>query len=123
MLSVLHRSTRPRVLALVSLALVPISLFVPLRGGPQVAGILCWTGLCTACVLRERMLLWAILCIGMLAGMAFGYWVSAPLSENPFSARLELIEPFIVAAFVTAGTGVFSVVRTAALPSQVRRID
>jgi hypothetical protein len=114
MSALLYRPPSPRTLTLASLGLVPISLFVPMHEAVPVAGILCWTGLCTACILRNRFLLWAALCGSVLGGIALAYWVSQPLSDNPFSMRLSLIFAFIVAAFVTAGTGVFSIVRTAA---------
>jgi hypothetical protein len=97
-----------------SVALVPLFALIPAQGAVQVGGILCWTGLCTACVLADRMLLWATLCLGMLGGISLSYWSQVGIADGNFGIRESLAFAFIVAAFVTAGTGVLAVVRSAA---------
>ncbi|HEX4736676.1 MAG TPA: hypothetical protein VH331_03840 [Allosphingosinicella sp.] len=110
---------RPRALSfakitiLVSLAIIPASLFVPEPGAAQVALILCWTGFCIAAVLADRMLIWALLNLGPLAVISVSYWLALGMSEDPFGERYALPEALLVASFITGGTGVFSIVRTA----------
>ena len=96
-----------------SLAVIPASLFVPEPGAVQVALLLCWTGLCIAAVLADRMLIWALLNVGPLTIICVSYWMALGMPEDPFGERYALPEALLAAGFITGGTGVFSIIRTA----------
>ncbi len=79
----------------------------------NVSLILFWTWLCVWAVLAGRMLIWALLTVGPLLLVSLAYWIRSGAAEDPFGFRTTLGTAFIILSFITAGTGVLSIVLTA----------
>lgn len=108
------RLSQAAIVLMVSLSALPASFLLPDTDAPKFALLLCWTGLCIAAVLANRMVLWALLCLGPLALVSLAYWIDQRMVEDPFGQRLGLTEAFLIGSLVTAGTGIMSIVRTTA---------
>jgi hypothetical protein len=69
-----------------------------------------WAALCIVSVLAGRMLVWFTLCVGPLALISLAYWLESGSLEDPFGVQSKLGGAFIVMSFITAATGVLSIV-------------
>lgn len=76
----------------------------------------CWTALCLAAVLADRLLIWASLSISALFAVSFGWFMEGPPATDEFGfGAVDAIALFTATALVVAGTGVLSVIRSAML--------
>lgn len=87
---------------------------------------LAWCALCVRAALRGQMILWAALCLVPLAAISFVWWFdhagrTEPL-EDPFGIQRLTILAFVSMSFVTASTGVLSMVLSG-LPQPKPRED
>lgn len=75
---------------------------------------LCWAALCVACVLANRLFLWAYLSCGALFLVSIDWWMNGPPPTDEFGfGAIDAIALFAGTALVVAGTGTLSVIRTA----------
>lgn len=74
----------------------------------------CWAALCLACVLTNRLLLWAALSCSALLMVSIDWWMKGPPPTDEFGfGAIDAIALFTGTALVVAGTGALSVIRTA----------
>ena len=74
----------------------------------------CWTALCVASVLADRLLVWAILSCSALLMVSVDWWLKGPPPINEYGyGPLDAIILFAATALVVGGTGALSVIRTA----------
>lgn len=73
----------------------------------------CWTALCIAAVLADRLLVWAFLSCSALLVVSIVWWSNGPPVTDEFGfGALDAIALFLGTALVVAGTGILSIVRT-----------
>jgi hypothetical protein len=77
----------------------------------------CWTALCVASVLANRLLPWAFLSCSALLMVSFDWWAKKgpPATDGFGFGAIDAIALFIGTALVVAATGILLVVRTAML--------
>jgi len=73
----------------------------------------CWTALCIASVLADRLLLWAFLSCSAMLAVSIDWWMKGPPLTDEFGfGAVDAIALFIGTALVVAATGVLSIVQT-----------
>jgi hypothetical protein len=73
----------------------------------------CWAALCVACVLADRLILWACLSCGAIFVVSIGWWMNGPPATDEFGfGAIDAIVLFVATALVVGGTGALSVIQT-----------
>jgi hypothetical protein len=82
-----------------------------------------WGLLCTIAVLRGRMMLWAAMCLTPLAAISLGWWWDQTRGqpiEDPLGLQGLNLLSFVAMSFITASTGMLSLVVSGAAQADER---